>query len=351
MANFGYSRNEIMFAQLATAYGLVPNTSGIATLAASNCFRHIKVTMDSDSELYPNPVKTGSRDIIAGIAGRRIGEWSLEIPLQGNGAAGVVSDYDEILQAIFGAAPNIVASTSVTYALSDSVINFVLWRFRTPSTLFQQCGIGATIKNAKFNLGQNLATWTVSGELMWCLDSEQFATADTVSKGGLTAFPTAPASPVTNGVPAPGYLGVVSFTIAATPYIISSTGPSSTTGSLRTASLNIDINNDPVRDSFGTNYATGVLAGTRAVSGSFELYDSDGTDNVAIRAAAISKAPITFSGSVGTTPGNIWTFSANAGQAKFPKLKDDTARFGLTVDVTFHESSAGARNSIGLVCT
>ena len=89
----------------------------------------------------------------------------------------------------------------------------------------------------------------------------------------------------------------------------------------------------------------------RGVSGSFELYDSDGTDNIAIRAAAISKAPITFSGSIGSTAGNIFTFSAKGGQAQFPKIKDDTARFNSTVDVMFHESAAGARDSFGLVIT
>ena len=73
--NTGYSRNERVYAQIASTFGVIPNTTGTATLAGSNCFRHIKVDLDPTIDLYDNPVKTGSRDMIAGIVGRQ--RWCL----------------------------------------------------------------------------------------------------------------------------------------------------------------------------------------------------------------------------------------------------------------------------------
>jgi hypothetical protein len=339
---FGYSRNDRAYLQLCATYGVIPNSSGAATLAATNAMRFVNVSLDPLIDLYANPSKTGSRDSIPGIAGRRSGAWTLEVPLQANGSAGVVSDYDALLQCIFGKAPTIVSSTSVTYGLSDTALSFILWRFRTASdgsyVLNQQAGISCSVASAEFNLGQNLATWSASGEAMWVLSSNLFSGEDSTAKSGLTSFPAEPTSPVTNGTPVAGFTGNISI-------------GGNTMASIRTARIQLGINNSQVTDTFGSIYPTGLLAGERTVSADFELYDSNGSDIAALFSSGESKAGANVVIQLGTIAGNIWTYTLKNGQFTFPKVTDNSARFGLTCSATFHESSPGAKDAIALVVT
>ena len=156
---------------------------------------------------------------------------------------------------------------------------------------------------------------------------------------------------MTNGVISQGYLGTVTIN-TGTVYTISSTGAGGSQGSFRNATIDVAINNELARDSYGINYPTGPLAGTREISGTLNFYDTDGSDTVAFRAATIAKTPTTVVVTMGITSGNIWTLTAKAGQFSFPKLdSSSTSRFSFSSQGKFHESTPGAKDSFGLVCT
>src|SRR5207244_1430504 len=111
----------------------------------------------------------------------------------------------------FGQVAATVASTSVTYNLSDSPLSFALYHFRTPSTVTQRIGMGAIVKDATFTLGPDIATLSANGECIWVIDSDNFASLTTAEKGGLTAFPTEPASPVAHGNAVIGFTGAITM--------------------------------------------------------------------------------------------------------------------------------------------
>jgi hypothetical protein len=199
---------ERIYVQPEAVFGTAPNTSGTATVAGSNYVRHTKSTLQATQALIPSTDKTGSISATQGAIGARGGTWSLDFEARPNGAAGVVPDCDPILQAAFGQAATIVASTSATYTLANAIKSFTMYRFRQPSTIQQRAGIGCVVGDMSFAFAQNAnAKFTLNGTCLWVPDSKNFPSLDTVGKGGLTTFPAEPGSPVFNGTPVNGLAG------------------------------------------------------------------------------------------------------------------------------------------------
>jgi len=312
-----FSRNERIYLQKETTFGVIPNTSGTASVSGSNCCRHIKASLTPEVALLVRPDKTGSRTATAGVAGRKTGKWSLEMSLAANGAPGVVPDCDPLLVALFGAEATVSAGTSVTYNLADAVKSFTLWRFRTPASVMQQVAFGCVVNDATFNLGQDIAQWSTSGECIWVLDSVNFSGTDSTGKGGLTAFPSEPSNPVTNGGIIAGFTGQATF-------------DSNTLANIRTATLKITTGNAIVKDTFGKYYGDSAEGDMRNVALSFSLYDDDASGTTNLYQKAISKTPIDVTLQIGTVTGNKWTFTVKGVQLAVPSLDDGQRRWSAT---------------------
>ena len=172
MPNYANSQSQIVFVQKESTFGIIPNSSGTATVANSNACRIISAALDSDTALIPRPDKTSSLTELVGTRGRsQSGSNSVSMSLAGSGAAGTAPDMGPFLEASFGKAGTVVASTSVTYALEDNSVatapSLAIYNYRDPSTMEQQCAFGSIVKSTKFDFGSDVATVAFDVESVW----------------------------------------------------------------------------------------------------------------------------------------------------------------------------------------
>ena len=331
-----YTRDERGYSIIEPSYGITPNASGVSALTGSNCFSLISLEMNPEVDLYDAEYKTGSRSIIPGQPGRKVGNFRLTMPLKGSGTPGVPSDYAPIMTSAFGV-QYIVPGTSVVYKLVDNpATTFSLYRFRTPTQLFQQLGISCIPTRTVWNLGQNMANLTVEGQCMWVLDSEQFPSADSIARGGLTAFPGEPPVPVVNGLQAQGFVGNLYLD-----------------GQLLTNIQQMTVTADwgwsQNRTMFGSYYPTDVLGGTRRITCTMEAYDDTSSAMQDLRAKGINKASVQATAQIGNIPGNVHYLTIANLQLDFPQLIDSGDRFGLRwSNMVAHETTPGSADELVL---
>ena len=310
---YGLNRNERLYFEIPATYGQFNNTAGASTISGSNCAKFVKATFTPDTGLIRSKSKTGTRTVPAGTAGRRGGKFSIQFELIPNGSPGVAPDINPVLQAIFGQAPTIVASTSVNYTLADSVVGFNVFSFRTPSTVMQRAALGCVVDRFEMNLGQDVADLTVSGTCMAIIDSMTFASQDTTSKGGLTAFPSEPASPTTNGAIVPGFIGSASY-------------DSNVMANIMSAKITGTIGNT-IEYAFG-NYEPTIPGGdVRNISISTELFDDDTSNSSDLYTKALTKAGITIALTLGSVAGAKINPTLMGTQLASPVIEEGQRRF------------------------
>ena len=348
--SYALSRLERIYLQVMSQYGTIPNTSGTATLAASNACRFIKCALDPDVAVIPRQDKTGTRSRTAGQAGRKFGKWSLEMSLAPNGVAGTKPDCDPVLQGLFGQAGQVTTATSgngfptgtdvtdgasaVKYALSDSIVPFALWSFRQPSTIDQRVGHGCSVDRAVFQLGQDgLATWSAEGECKWVLSSNQFANATTDMKAGLTSFPAEPSSPVTSGNGIVGFTGKV--ILNGTPL-----------ATIRTANITIGSGNQQVKDTFGSFHPSEIEGDQRNVSTSFSLFEDDSAAFASLIQVANEKTAITNVYQLGTVPGSMVVIVVKGIQLVAPTREEQRRFIANFPDSPASGSSVSAKDEV-----
>ena len=336
MPNYTFSRNERLYLQKESTFGTIPNTTGTATLAGSNACRHVKAMLKPDVAILKRPDKTGTRSTSVGVPGRKTGTWSAEMSLVANGTAGVVPDCDPILYALFGQAASISSGVSCTYSLTDAVTSFDMWLFRQPSTVMQRVGLGCVVTEATFQLGPDIATLSTSGDCQWVQDSTNFSSSDTIGKGGLTAFPSEPGSPVTNGNIIAGFTGQATF-------------DGNVLANLKNATLKISTGNDINRDVFGSYYGDAQEGDERAVSISFDIWDTDGSDTQNLDAKALSKAGITIVLQIGTVTANKWTFTLSNVQLATPDRTDGQRRWVASFSDSMAHGAGSSLSEVSLV--
>jgi len=224
-----------------------------------------------------------------------------------------------------------VSKVIVKYTLSDDITFFTLWSFRQPSSVDHRVAHTCIVNQATFNLGQDVATWTASGDTMWVLSSKSFGSADAYQRAGLTAFPAEPATPVTNGNIIPGFTG---------RFVM---GPTATIGtnakafpSVRNLTVTARTENAHIKDTFGSYYATSTEGGERNIAATFNVYDDDSDEVQALKLAADAKTPQNAYITVGTEAGNTFTFILRNIYLASNTLGDGQLRF----DVSFGESRA-----------
>jgi hypothetical protein len=332
-----FSRNERLYVQLESAWGTVPNASGVASVAGSNYCRHISFAPDPSIAIYTRADKTGTRSQPQGTAGMETAQWKAPMSLAGNGAAGVKPDMDPFLQALFGRAPTIVSSTSVTYSLSDLIPSLSIWSFRTDSAGTsnpnQRVAAGSIVQTAQFQMGvgQNIATVDLTGLSKVVLGSFDFtargSAGDTEGQCGLSAFPDEPGSPVGNGNAAEGFYG--SLTI-----------DSQVLTTIRTGTIKMDTGNI-LSDVFGSKYKGCPIGGLRNFTFECELYDGSDTATKDLYSRAYDKAPITATMVIGNQVGNTWTYTLNGLQLAPYTYDDSQEAYTLKFSPARATSNAG----------
>ncbi len=217
------------------------------------------------------------------------------------------------------------------YTLSDSIISGALWSFRQPSTIEQRVTFGSVITEAQFDLGQDVAKCSFNGEALWSLQSDQFSGADLTQQGGLSAFPTEPVSPVTNGGIIAGFTGKIIVNGNAI-------------GTIKTASVKVGTGNELIKDTFGTYYPTSVQGGERRVSVSFSVYEDDGAAFQNLITIAQAKTPVQIPLFLGTVSGSIFGLILNNVQLATPTRSENLRFMADFPESTAHGSSLTARD-------
>jgi hypothetical protein len=310
----------------------VPNTTGTATLAAGDVVRHISANLSAVDNIIRSAGKTGSRGLLKPLKGRKGA---------GSGTAGTPSDLDAVLEGIFGAAGTDSAGVSVTYALSNAIPGMTFWNFRDPAgtNIFNECLWGGVIESAEFSFGQEAeATVRINGSGAYVIGKPNISGLANAAKGGLTAFPTEPASPVYLGTPAVAFVGSVTINGVST-------------FKLSEATIRVALNRQ-VRASFGSYHPDTPAAGVREITCDFSLFEEDTSDQAALRALAYSKTTFDATFVLGEDAGNIWTFTVNDTTAASVERQDG----GLESIISFAgcqaaKSSISANDELTLVCT
>ena len=305
---------ERIYVQPEATFGIAPSSSGTATVAGSNYIRHGKSTLQGNQSLIPSTDKTGSISSTAGAVGARGGKWSLDFEARPNGAAGVVPDCDAVLQAFFGQAATIVASTSATYNLANVIKSFTMYRFRQPNTMQQKAGIGSVVSDLSFSFAQNAnCKLTLNGTSLWVPDSKNFSALDTIGKGGLTTFPAEPGSPVFNGTPVNGLAGSATIDGGATIQI--------TKASVK-ATSSIVIPQDRL---FNGQYGSSPERDRLAMMLDLSFYDEDTAAVTSLYNKALAGTPINIVLVAGSVAGSIIELGLNNCLLPQPE-HDDSAR-------------------------
>lgn len=120
MPNYSFSRLERAYLQTQPTFGIIPNTSGTASVGNSNACRFIRMELQNETALLERPDKTGTRSQEGMTGGRKIGRWSIEMSLVANGTSGVAPDADPIFQAIFGQTAAVGSGTAAISTSTDA---------------------------------------------------------------------------------------------------------------------------------------------------------------------------------------------------------------------------------------
>lgn len=278
----------------------VPNSTGTATVATADGMQYIRAMMKAGSNKIESRVRSGSLGRLAARRGRRFGNFELEVPLQGSGAAGTAPDIDQVLVGLFGAAGTVVSSTSVEYEIAETNVGLTVWKFKDPagSNVPNECGVGGLINEFEFSGGEEAeASLIVRGPMVDQILKPNFASLTTAEKYGLTSFPSEPSAPSFAGVPALAFIGAV------------------TINSVSTFKLNrFRVYGDMGR---GLRYAhnqyhAGVdQKGKRSIFIELALYEEDTSDLATLRHLERTKGTFNASVAIGDSAGNIFTFALN----------------------------------------
>lgn len=335
------SRIQQRFMQVEAVYGTINNTTGTATVAGANC-----CLVEPGSILKPvqpeiiRPDKLGTRSVLVGVGARKTATWTHKQSMAANGALGVVPDCDPILQMLFGVAPTIVASTSVTYNFSDAILSGSFFDFYTGiSNAPHAIGGGLVLSTIDFTIGGNFGEISASGDGKHVLFRPNFTATDTTGKMGLTAFPVIPASPVTNGIPATGFLG--SFVIDG-----------QTLSTQLSAKITATPGNVVLRDTWGSYYGTTPAGDVRTVTVDMEMYMDDQAALIDLMQKADAKTPINATIVCGATAGNIWTFTLNNLILPAPDVDDSSLLYKAKfTGCRAHATTLTSKNELILAIT
>lgn len=303
MAAIVQTSDERIYVQATVPYaGAAPNSGGTATVGNNDAVRHIACDLGgSGTRIIRSAAKTGAPGQLGGILGRAGGEeWRVKIPWQLSGTAGTAPDLDPFLQALTGAAPT-VGGGSVAYALSSVIAELTLFSFRTAAgsatNVEQRCAWGCVVDRMTLATGDGELTADFSGTSTFVVPGMNLASLSTAKKGGLTAFPSEPASPTYTGNIIPAFVGSVTINGVSSFQIESFSLDCAMARSLTYP--------------FGSFIPTRPQQGRRIMSATFGLLEEAAAAVSTLKALQLSGTAVDISIVWGDTAGYITTVALN----------------------------------------
>lgn len=380
------SRQETFFLQVESSFGVIPNTTGTATVAASNACAMIQFKMNRTTDPIVRKDKTGSRTMPAGVPGRQIAVWSTNMSLVTNGVAGVVPDCDPIFQSLFGAASTAMSGTKTITAASNAspisvtaathgyseydCINVTgvtgntaangLWSIHVVDantfTLLGSTGNAAYVSGGSANKTavQYIPTDAQPSFTGWSFRSPSTAVQRAIfgciaQQGTFNLgedIATWQASGMAEWLVDQKNFGNFSGTelggLTAFPAIPASPvtngngipgfkGAAVLNGSLvsriRTAQVKYGSGLDLPRDLFGSAFSDSPEADSRQIAVAFNAYEDDSAGQAALELAAIRKTSVDFVFQVGVVPGSAYFMVIRGIQLATPERDDGQRAF------------------------
>jgi hypothetical protein len=350
MSVFSSSRDLTLYAQLQPGGSrVIPNTTGVWTSTTAAKLRFNTLAIAQANPVNTPTYKTGKRSPLLGVRGRQGGSFTLNKPFIPSGAAGTAPDDDPILQAVFGVAPTIVASTSVTYNLNDALNYLALFLYnKTPgaSSPTNSFATGCVPQTVKFTGGGNFLDYEIQGSAVGVGDSVNFASytgGDLPVAGGLTTYPAEPGSATQNGNVIPGFGSGAGFKI----------GGSALVEVRGTVDITMALGTEAIADALNDPYTVGFVGGLRQISLSqITCIDSDNTVLNTLKAAAFTKAPQTLVLQFGSVAGSIVTFNLGQVQVGPESWQEQGAALNCQFGESMaHASTPTAVDDFTIVCT
>lgn len=309
MAN-GFSRIQEVYLAPEVTLGTIP------TFAGTDACQFERFILNYTEAEVPSPNKSGSLGEPAVEPGRKAASWSASLAVQPTGAAGVAPDAKRLFESAFNSAGVVVAGTSVKYNLAETgdAKSFSAFNVRRPTTLMQQIGLGCIVSTMGWELGQAQAKISCSGSGKWVLDSKTFSLIDATGRGGLSSFPTPPATPVYAGRHSVGFIG--SFQIGGVSY-----------DNIVSANVTLNTGYSIDQNEFNSYYGKSVEASLRTIRASFTINDSDDASTSALYEAAITKTPFTMLLQIGNVAGRRMKLNLKGVQIAAPALDDGAANW------------------------
>jgi hypothetical protein len=387
-----FSRQEMFFLQKESSYGVIPNTSGTATVAGADAALAIQIKFNrSVTDLFRKD-KTGSRTRSSGTGGRRNASWSAQASLVTGGVAGTVPDLDPIFVSGFGGVATVTSGTvSVTGATNATPI--VITAAAHGLSSYDVVSITGVLGNTEANgiYAVNVLT-SSTFELIGSAGNAAYTSGGSVSKSGLYYKPTdaepsfctysarIPYATASQRVCFGQVTKEMTFTLGqdiatfqasggakwvldnlkfssatstekggltAFPDLSLITGSSVTGGSgiagfkgravingstmvrIRSASIKYGSALDLPQDVFGSDYVDTPEADERAVSVDFNMYEDDSAAQATLEQAAVDKTSIDMIFQLGTSPNNTVVFVLRGVQLASPERDDSQRAFTM----------------------
>jgi hypothetical protein len=385
-----FSRNEFFYLQTESTFGVIPNSSGTATVAASNACAMIQFKITRQVDTAARKDKTGSLSVPAGTATRQIAGFSSNMSLVTNGVAGTAPDCDPMFRSLFGAAPTSKSGTVAISSISNATPRVVTFSGVHGMASFDCLTISGVTGATELNdvWAVNVLT-TTTAELIGSVAGTAAAGTMTSSKAALVYIPT-DSTPISfagwsfrtpstaaqrvvggcmsregtfnlgediatwqNQGPALWSVDSINFSAALTAEKMGLTSfptqpvsPVTNGGAIagfkglaalngvaqariRTAQIKYSNGADLPRDLFGTGMADSPEMDERSVQATFSMYEDDSAAQAALEQASVSKAGLDMVYKLGTVPGSIYVMVLRGVQLASPDRDDSQRAFTM----------------------
>lgn len=168
-------------------------------------------------------------------------------------------------------------SPTVTYRLSTALPSLTLYDYWDPVSTVSRVLTGAAVDTLDIAVNGDYHEFAFSGPAADLLDSSSF----TSGEGGLTAFPSEPATGVFNYSIVPGHLGQVWLGNLDSEFF-----------TLTAATIEVKNHIDLRNQEFGSSYPRAIAPGMRQVASRFSVFAQDDTQTNALYQAAKARTPV-----------------------------------------------------------
>ncbi len=233
--------------------------------------------------------------------------------------SGLVDAQSVVLNAPFSNQPQVGAALgpTITYHLANDLKSASIFDYWSPDTSVHRLLAGAAVNKMKIKVNGDYHQFEFSGQAADLVDSTSFSDG----QAGMTQFPPEPVIGGFDYSIIPGHLGQV--------WLGASPGRFYT---LTEAEFNLNNNLDLRNHEFGSQLSRGIAPGSREVSMTFSLYQTDDAATKTLYQAARQRSPISVMIQLGQDDGQLFGINMNSLIPEVPAYDDSENRLQWKFD-------------------